>query len=597
MINIQKEAFVNNPLETVTLSEDLYEKLSNPMVQTGITQEQRIKNLAKFFGNHVKQYLFHTSSDEKTLIIPEGTTDTYDSQYKYQQITSVVMPDSLKTIDFQTFSMNRIRNANFGRSVTKIGQKAFSFNQLHEITFPDSLKFIGHGAFYKNKLTSVTIPKSVEDIGGSAFHDNPLTDVILSKELYKRISKIRVLGFNSGTHSGVSLDYWMNIGIENYHQSPIEDREFYISSTDKRKPISDVSGLENIFGFNVRYWNIDNPSEQLNGMIEDETTLETQEEIKQQTDATENADGNEINTQDFNTNANSVEEINNQLFEAEKKVQQDAIRKAKAEAEKKAQQDAIRKAKAEAEKRAKQEAIRKAKAEAEKRAKQEAIRKAKAEAEKKAQQEAIRKAKAEEAIKEARTAIFKPLRKANKALEDARSGISGSEALVQQAAQEAANILKRAEEAAKILELPDSDSRIKRIKVYHRRIQKRIDSEKRARLERQENERRWARELAAKVTKLSEIYPEIIAEIENIKELYPEVSTAKLEAMKQALKEALVRYINPESTDTLRRRGITPQSLYREALQAIKDDLPSVDKFEEKANWEARMAYTGATLN
>ncbi len=89
---------------------------------------------------------------------------------------------------------------------------------------------------------------------------------------------------------------------------------------------------------------------------------------------------------------NKVEETKE---EVEKKIQEEAQRKAKEEAEKKAQEEAQRKAEEEAEKKAQEETQRKAKEEAEKKVQEEAQRKAKEEAEKKAQEETQRKAEEE----------------------------------------------------------------------------------------------------------------------------------------------------------------------------------------------------------
>ena len=61
--------------------------------------------------------------------------------------------------------------------MTTIGDGAFLDNQLTSVVIPDSVTTIGHRAFEGNQLTSVVIPDSVIAISWSAFEDNQLTEV------------------------------------------------------------------------------------------------------------------------------------------------------------------------------------------------------------------------------------------------------------------------------------------------------------------------------------------------------------------------------------------------------------------------------------
>ena len=76
-----------------------------------------------------------------------------------------------------------------GKPVTSIGVKVKKWNDskkapfydkgLTSVTIPNSVKTIGGWAFYTNSLTSVTIPNSVTYIDNGAFADNQLTSVTI----------------------------------------------------------------------------------------------------------------------------------------------------------------------------------------------------------------------------------------------------------------------------------------------------------------------------------------------------------------------------------------------------------------------------------
>jgi hypothetical protein len=77
--------------------------------------------------------------------------------------------DYLNTIETNIIIPNNFN----GEAVTSIVFYAFHGNQLTSVILPNSVTTIGDWAFSSNKLTNIIIPNSVTTIGGNAFHGNP----------------------------------------------------------------------------------------------------------------------------------------------------------------------------------------------------------------------------------------------------------------------------------------------------------------------------------------------------------------------------------------------------------------------------------------
>ena len=129
------------------------------------------------------------------IVLPQGIESIYEYAFWFcPNLTDIVIPDSVKTIDKQAFNQSGLTSIKFGSGLESIGEYAFqACNSLTKITVPGNVKTIIHGAFDScvnleevvleegvqtigeiafsscEKLVTVTIPKSVISIGDSAF--------------------------------------------------------------------------------------------------------------------------------------------------------------------------------------------------------------------------------------------------------------------------------------------------------------------------------------------------------------------------------------------------------------------------------------------
>ena len=119
----------------------------------------------------------------QNLIIGESVTTIGGCAFRGNKLTTLVLPDSLKSIGYEAFKFNEIDRLTIGKNVTSIGYDAFEGNKLTTLALPDSVKSIGYGAFWNNKIEQLTLGKNVTSIGICAFSYNELTTLVLPDSL------------------------------------------------------------------------------------------------------------------------------------------------------------------------------------------------------------------------------------------------------------------------------------------------------------------------------------------------------------------------------------------------------------------------------
>ncbi len=119
-----------------------------------------------------------SANNLSTIIIPTSVTSIGSLAFQNNVLGNVVIPNSVTSIGIAAFFINQLTSVTIPDSLTVLESNVFAGNELTSVIIPDSVTSIGGGAFFNNQLTNVAIPESVLSIENNAFNDNPLTAVI-----------------------------------------------------------------------------------------------------------------------------------------------------------------------------------------------------------------------------------------------------------------------------------------------------------------------------------------------------------------------------------------------------------------------------------
>ena len=157
LVSIGNSAFQNNDLENLTFNNNL----------------EHIGNKA-FKNNSLSSVTFN----DGLLTIGDNAFDSEHYLYSHllsynrNEITSIIIPNSVTSIGAEAFKGNLITSLTLGTSLQTIGDEAFNENDIPgTLTLPNTITSIGAGAFQGNPITSLTLGTSVQTIGDEAFLD------------------------------------------------------------------------------------------------------------------------------------------------------------------------------------------------------------------------------------------------------------------------------------------------------------------------------------------------------------------------------------------------------------------------------------------
>ena len=102
-----------------------------------------------------------------------------DGAFQNRRLTSVTIPQGVRTIGNQAFFGNRLSSVDIPAGVSRIGNQAFMNNILASAAIPNSVILIGDQAFSNNRLVNVNVPNNMVTVGDRAFMNNLIDHVTI----------------------------------------------------------------------------------------------------------------------------------------------------------------------------------------------------------------------------------------------------------------------------------------------------------------------------------------------------------------------------------------------------------------------------------
>ena len=122
---------------------------------------------------------YYNSACGTDVVIPSRVgnkkiTAIHSYTFRGMGLTSVYIPDTIKTIGTGAFSFNNIEEVRIQSGVNTIGSNAFTNNHMKHLIIEDGVKTMGSSCFQYNDLTEAIVPSTVTSLGTCAYCDNPI---------------------------------------------------------------------------------------------------------------------------------------------------------------------------------------------------------------------------------------------------------------------------------------------------------------------------------------------------------------------------------------------------------------------------------------
>ena len=210
---IRDQAFKGNLLTSLDIPSNVTNIWPNAFNNNQLPDDEAFIYKRNSDGSEDRTTLIsYGGAKRENVVIPEGV-EIIDSAFTWINVTSVVMPSTLKTITNRAFAECALTSLDIPSSVTYIAPGTFNKNQLpddeafifqrkadgsiddtilvsygganrNNIIIPDTARTISGGAFTYVGMKEIVIPENVETIEASAFNKNTW-----SRNLSKIINK------------------------------------------------------------------------------------------------------------------------------------------------------------------------------------------------------------------------------------------------------------------------------------------------------------------------------------------------------------------------------------------------------------------------
>ncbi len=220
------------------------------------------------------QTILGYNSDEKDVVIPstiEGVQVKVIGRdaFKYENITSVTIPEGVVEIQSDAFYGNLLTSVTLPSTLETFGDAAFFDNQLTSITIPEKITILPDNCFANNKITEIIFNKNIKTIDRFAFDRNELTSVTLPEGLetigYSCFSENKIKTFNIPS-TVKTIDCWAfsyndieNIIIPS-NVTAIGDGAFYnnpnIKHVEVLETLTEILQNDGSAPEPVTYWNL-----------------------------------------------------------------------------------------------------------------------------------------------------------------------------------------------------------------------------------------------------------------------------------------------------------------------------------------------------
>lgn len=159
------------------------------------------------------------------VVIPEGVETVDREAFVYCLLTSIKLPDSLKSIGEEAFSLCRnLRSVVFGTGITEIPKYTFkNCVSLENVILPPNLKKICDGAFENTNLSSIKLKEGLKEIKYRAFDDTPMQEIVIPSTASlsgcvfgENMKHITALQYNESLITSCSRTYEPRCSVASY---------------------------------------------------------------------------------------------------------------------------------------------------------------------------------------------------------------------------------------------------------------------------------------------------------------------------------------------------------------------------------------------